>query len=70
MEWHMTRETKLLYALQDCVKDGSGSKDDVGCDHSVGICYCSYFAALDNAKAVLAEHIDKLPIRKRKLPAT
>jgi hypothetical protein len=64
MEPTMTRkeiekETKLLDALQDCVSELERFKDDVYCDHEVGVCNCSFFAALDNAKAVLAEHADQ-----------
>ena len=47
---------KLVSALRDCVVELDQFKDDASCDHSVGICWCSYHLAIDQAKTILSAH--------------
>jgi hypothetical protein len=46
----------LLNALRDCVTELMTFADDASCDHSVGVCWCSFHRALDNAKKLIACH--------------
>lgn len=46
---------ELLAALKELYRLHKKITDQVSCDHSVGICWCDDYAALDQAAAVIAK---------------
>lgn len=46
---------ELLEALERAVDELTSFKDDAVCDHSVGICWCSFHGALHVANKAIAK---------------
>ena len=44
---------ELLEALEKAAIELESFSDDAMCDHSVNICYCGYWAAIEGAKKAL-----------------
>jgi hypothetical protein len=51
-----TDNDRLRAALADCLTELKYFAEDSVCDHSVGICYCGYHRAVDQATKLLAAH--------------
>lgn len=51
-----TDNDRLRLVLAECVGELEILSAGEACDHSVGICWCSCFSAIEKAKRLLAAH--------------
>lgn len=51
----MAAAPDMLEALEALLLEAEELSEGEGCDHSVGICWCSYFRVLDRAREAIAK---------------